>query len=173
MAAPHPDVAPHDQHDYQALLSSLLGPHLFHKLDRADKLALRGVGVQLRDEADRCFVSLDCSGTIKTEKEIHRMRALLGRMEGLKFLTLRSLEAVDAVFNEDGSHACGPQLQDLAIKLSLVSTSTSEDACMGPRRLRAACVHALTPSHTATCRRMQTRWARLGWPPSARGPAAG
>ena len=61
MAAPPPPAdALDNERDYQALLCSLLEPHLFASLDRADKLAVRGVSVQLRDEADRCFRSLDC-----------------------------------------------------------------------------------------------------------------
>ena len=126
MAARPPPAAPHDEHDYQALLCSLLEPHLFPLLDRADKFAVRGVSVQLREEADRCFRSLDCPATLKTEEEIQRLHALLGRLVGLSSLTLRSLEAVHAVFSEDGSHACGPRLEDLAIKLSEVSPA----ACM-------------------------------------------
>ncbi len=76
---------------------------------------------QLREEADRCFRSLDCPDTLKTEEEIQRLQAVLGRLVGLSLITLRAVEAVHAVFSEDGSHACGPRLQDLVIKLSKVS----------------------------------------------------
>ena len=54
--------------------------------------------------------------------DIQRLRALLRRLVGLNYVTLRSLEAVDATFNEDGSHACGPRLEGLAIELSHVRT---------------------------------------------------
>ncbi len=129
MAAPPPPAAPHDQHDYQVLLCSLLEHHLWPQLDRADKRAVRGVSVQLRDEADRCFRSLDCPDT-RIAEEIRRLQALLGRLVGLSSITLRSLEAVHAVFRKDGSHACGPRLQDLAIKLGKVSPYSPADACM-------------------------------------------
>jgi hypothetical protein len=129
-APPHPADAPHDQHDYEALLCSLLEDHLFPLLDRADKLAVRGVSVQLRDEADRCFRSLDCFSEATTEEEIQRLVALLGRLVSLNSLQLRSVEAVEAVFQEDGSHACSTRLEDLAIKLSEVSPSIPAAACM-------------------------------------------
>jgi putative endonuclease len=106
------------------------------RLDRADKLAVRGVSVQLREEADRCFRSLDCPAKIKTQEEIQRLLSLLGRLEGLISLTLRSLEAVDAVFSEDGLHACCPRLEGLAIKLRMVSSSSS--CCMHGGRRRHA-----------------------------------
>jgi hypothetical protein len=127
MAAPPPPAVPHDQHDYQALLCSLLEHHLFPLLDRADKRAVRGVSVQLRQEADRCFRSLDCPDTLKADEEIQGLRALLGRLVGLSSITLRSLEAVDAVFFEEETQACGTRLEDLAIKLSRVSAAA---ACM-------------------------------------------
>jgi hypothetical protein len=74
MAAPPPPAdLPEDERD-QALLCSLMEIHLFPSLDRADTLAVRGVSVQLRDEADRCFRSLDCPDTLKTEEEIQRLR---------------------------------------------------------------------------------------------------
>jgi hypothetical protein len=122
MAAPPPPAeAPEDERDYQALLSSLLEPQLFPLFDRADKLAVRGVSVQLRDEADRCFRSLECPRTLMAEEQIQLLHSLLGRLVGLSSLTLRSLAAVEAVFSEDGSHACGPRLEDLAINLDEVS----------------------------------------------------
>jgi hypothetical protein len=133
MTAPPPPAAPHGQRDYQALLCSLLEHHLWPQLDRAGKLAVRGVSVQLRDGADRCFKSLDCPDTLKTEEEIQHLQAFLGRLVGLSSLTLRSLEGVRAVFSEKGSHACGTRLEDLAIKLSKVSPSasvTASAACM-------------------------------------------
>jgi hypothetical protein len=153
MAAPPPLAAIHDQHDYQALLCSLLEIHLFPSLDRTDKLAVRGVSVQLRLEADRCFRSLDCPDTLKTEEEIQGLRALLGRLVGLSSLTLRSLEAVHAVFNEDGSHACGTRLEDLAIKLSRVSPLPPLHACMeGCMRPLLACSPDQGGSPRAACR---------------------
>jgi len=97
---------------------------------------VRGVSVQLREEADRCFRSLDCPDTPKTEEEIQDLLGLLGRLKGLRSLTLRSLQAVDAVFSEDGSHACGPRLEGLAIKLRRVSPFPAH-ACMGGRRRHA------------------------------------
>ena len=130
MAAPPPPAdAIDDERDYQALLCSLLEPHLFPSLDRADKLAVRGVSVQLRDEADRCFRSLDCPATLKAGEEIQRLQRLLHRLVGLNSLTLQSLEAVEAVFSEDGSHASGPRLEGLAVKLSKVRSSHAA-ACM-------------------------------------------
>jgi hypothetical protein len=71
----------------------------------------------------RRFRSLDCPATLKAEEEIQRLHTLLGRLVGLSSIMLRSLEAVDAVFSEDGTHACGPRLEDLAITLSKVSPS--------------------------------------------------
>jgi hypothetical protein len=143
MAAPPPHAA--DQHDYQALLCSLLEIHLWPQLDRADMLAVRGVSVQLRDEADRCFRSLDCPRTLKSKREIQRLQALLGRLVGLSSITLRSLEAIHAVFNEDGSHAYGPRLKDLAIQLRDVSPSASR-RCMHARH----CMWSLARSVTAS-----------------------
>ena len=76
--------------------------------------------MQLRGEADRCIRSLDCPDSLKTEEECQRLHDLLGRFVGLDSLTLRSLEAVDAAFSEDGSHACSPRLEHLAVKLNKV-----------------------------------------------------
>ena len=127
MAAPPPPAdVPDDERDYQALLCSLLEHHLFPQLDRADKFAVRGVSMQLREEADRCFRSLDCPESLQTEEETQRLQSLLGRMVGLSSLTLRTTKVVHAAFSEDGSHACCPRLEDLAIKLSEVSPA----ACM-------------------------------------------
>jgi hypothetical protein len=83
---------------------------------------MRGVSVQLRGEADRCIRSLDCRDSLKTE-ECQRLHDLLGRLVGLDSLTLRSLEAVDAAFSEDGSHVCSPKLKHLAVKLNEVGPS--------------------------------------------------
>jgi hypothetical protein len=142
MAALPPHAHLPAEHDYQALLCSLLEPHLFPSLDRADKLAVRGVSVQLREEADRCFRSLDCPATLNAEEGIQRLQALLGRLVGLSSLTLRSLHAVWAVFQDDGSHGCGPRLEDLAIKLAEVR----------PQRLRTlACTGSHACTHSFTC----------------------
>ena len=120
---PSPAAALDDDHDYEALLCSLLALNLFPLLDRSDKLAVRGVSSHLREEADRCFRSLECPDTIKTEDQTQRLRTLAGRLLGLRSLTLRSLEAVDAAFSEDGSRACSPHLEDLAIRLSKASAT--------------------------------------------------
>jgi hypothetical protein len=105
--------------DYEALLCLLLGIHLWPQLDRADKLAVRGVSVQLREEADRCVRNLDCSSKLQSDEELERLQALCGRLVGLKSLTLRSPEAVEAVFSED-STAVYTLPEDLAVKLSKV-----------------------------------------------------
>ena len=148
MAAPPPPVDLTDEHDYQALLCSLLAVGLFPLLGPADKLAVRGVSVQLRDEADRCVRTLDCPDTLKTEEETQRLQTLLGRLVRLRSLTLRSLEAVNAVFSEDGSHRCGPRLEDLAIRLGEVSPCNVPAWCMEASCVRMAdgtqgCLHAL------------------------------
>ena len=52
-------------------------------------------------------------------------------MVGLDSLTLRSLEAVDAAFSEDGSHACSPRLEHLAVKLLNKVGPCCMHACMG------------------------------------------
>jgi hypothetical protein len=155
MAAPPPPAA--DQHDYQALLCSLLELHLFPLLDRADKLAVRGVSVQLRDEAGRCFRSLDCPPTLKTKRGAQRLQALLGRLVGLRSLTLRSLEAVGAVFSDDGSHVCSPRLEDLAIKLSMVSPSPLRAHVIKGEAPRTACriPACADPSLKLPCRMTQ------------------
>ena len=54
MAAPPPPAdVPEAERDYQALLCSLLEHHLFPLLDRAERLAVRGASVQLREAVDR------------------------------------------------------------------------------------------------------------------------
>jgi hypothetical protein len=173
MTASPPPATSHDQHDSQALMCSLLQRHLFPSLDQEDKLAVRGVSVQLREEADRCLRSLCLLGTLKTEQGIQSLLALLSRVVGLSSLTLGSLEAVCAVFSEDGSHACGPWLKDLAIRLSKVSASVPRRrlhgtrAAWGPRscaRLvgwepRCCMLHApcSDPSLSLPCRMKLTR----------------
>jgi hypothetical protein len=169
MAAP----PPHDQHDYQSLLSSLLQQHLFPLLSRATKLSLRGVSVQLRDETDRCFKDLVCPFKLKGEEQMKRLRTFLGRMLGLNSLELQSLEAVDAVFKEDGTHACGPQLQDLTIHLSEVSPLVPWN-CMHASPDATFLMHAFSePSFMLPRRLVETECHRLSWPLSARGHGAG
>jgi hypothetical protein len=74
---------------------------------------------------------------------------------------------VHAVFREDGTHACGPRLQDLVIKLSRVSPSASTAACLHGGCMRPLhtwlegslnVLHACSdPSLELTCRRIYTR----------------
>ena len=132
-----PIVEP-DEHDYEALLCSLLEYHLAPLLNTADKLAIRGVSTQLRAAMDPCFRSLDCPpDTLKTAKEIQRLRALLGRLVGLSSITLRSIEAVHALFNKDGTHACGTRLEGVAVKLVSL-----------PPLLHGGCMHGALRSRT-------------------------
>jgi Leucine-rich repeat (LRR) protein len=127
------------------------------------------VSVKLREEADRCFRSLDCPSMLKTEKETQCLQSLLGRLVGLKFLTLRSLKAVSAAFNEDGSHACGPRLVDLVIDLEKVSSSPALHVCMHGLYVRAHAVWAsctllsfpLCYPQTEVCRMTQDQFASV------------
>lgn len=78
--------------------------------------------------------------------DAQRLQALFGGLVGLRSITLQStLEAVEALFNEDGTHACGPLLQDLVLQVSFdVSCSARARAWLGevPRggREQQACM---------------------------------
>ncbi len=76
----------------------------------------------LRGRMDALITRLVCPDTLRTEEEIQRLRALLGRFVGLDSLTLSSWEAVGSAFNEDGSPAFNAELKHLVINLEEVRT---------------------------------------------------